>query len=131
MQTQGTRPFRAVEAVRGARAYRRQVAFRDSLATQLHAIHPNIARVHLTPVVTDVDGEARRQTLVSLYDAVGYAVAAPLGAHRAVRLLILDAFPAADWAIPQVFNAAYGVLAVNLPAAPPELGIDTAPVVTA
>ncbi|MET7760426.1 hypothetical protein ABZT27_37965 [Streptomyces sp. NPDC005389] len=131
MQTQGTRPLRAAEAINGARAYRRQCAFRDDLATRLHALHPGIARVHLTPVVTDVNGEARRQTLVSLYDSVGYAVAAPLGAHRAARLLILDAFPAADWSVPQIFNAAYGVLAVNLPEGPADLGIETAPAVTA
>ncbi|MFJ5143273.1 hypothetical protein [Streptomyces sp. NPDC088707] len=131
MQTQGTRPLRAVEAINGARAYRRQCAFRDSLATQLHAIHPGIARVHLTPVVTDMGGEVRRQTLVSLYDSTGFAVTAPLGAHRAARLLVLDAFPGADWSLPQIYNAGYGVLSVNVPEAPAELGIDTAPAVTA
>ncbi|MFF5790215.1 hypothetical protein ACFY8P_35245 [Streptomyces sp. NPDC012693] len=131
MQTQGTRPLRAAEAFRGARAYRRQMAFRDDLATQLHAIAPGIARVHLTPVMTDVDGTPRRQTLVNLLDCVGYSVVAPIGAHRAARLLIRDAFPGADWSVPQIFNAAYGVLSVNLPDAPAEAGLDTAPAVTA
>ncbi|MEU2120040.1 hypothetical protein ABZ567_31385 [Streptomyces sp. NPDC016459] len=131
MQTQGTRPLRAVEAFRGARAYRRQTAFRDDLAAQLHAIAPGAARVHLTPVMTDVDGTPRRQTLVHLVDAVGYTVQAPLGAHRAARRLLVEAFPSAEWDKPLIFNAACGVLVINVPDVPAELGIDTAPAVTA
>ncbi|MGW8762334.1 hypothetical protein ACWGN5_07525 [Streptomyces sp. NPDC055815] len=121
----------AAKMLRGAQAYRRQVAFRDDLAARLHHIAPGATRVHLTPVTTDVDGTIRRQTLVSLLDAVGYTVTAPIGAHRAARRLIVDAFPGADWDKPQVFNAAYGFLAVNVPAAPVELGVETAPAVTA
>ncbi|MFE5912045.1 hypothetical protein ACFQ6B_23585 [Streptomyces wedmorensis] len=123
--------LRAVEMIRGARAYRRNVAFRDDLATRLHDIAPGTARVHLTPVTTDVDGTVRRQTLVSLLDSAGYTVTAPIGAHRAARRLLVDAFPGADWDKPQIFNAAYGFLTVNVPASPAELGIETPSAVTA
>ncbi|MFB7029629.1 MULTISPECIES: hypothetical protein [unclassified Streptomyces] len=129
MQHQPTQ-LRAAEAIRGARAYRRQMAFRDNLATQLHAIAPRAARVHLTPVTVEVNGVERRKILVSLLDSVGYAVQAPVEAHRAARVLIIEAFPGADFTVPVVFNAAFGVLARNLDV-PAELGIDTAPAVTA
>ncbi|WP_329622960.1 hypothetical protein OG357_23125 [Streptomyces sp. NBC_01255] len=131
MQNQGTRLLRAAEAFRGARAYRRQMAFRDDLATQLHTIAPGIARVHLTPVTTDVDGTPRRQTLVNLLNSIGYTVEAPIGAHRAARRLLVDAFPAADWDRPLIYNVGTGYLMDNVPTAPAALGTDTAPEVTA
>ncbi|RSS60286.1 hypothetical protein EF909_06625 [Streptomyces sp. WAC01280] len=117
--------------IRGARAYRRNVAFRDNLAARLHDIAPGTTRVHLTPVTTDIDGAPRRQILVSLLNSVGYTVDAPIGAHRAARRLLVEAFPAADWNRPLIYNVGTGYLTDNVPAAPAALGTDTAPEVRA
>ncbi|MYR46635.1 hypothetical protein GTW67_32440 [Streptomyces sp. SID5910] len=92
------------------------------MASQLDKIAPGTTRVRTVPVTRD----DRRRTWVVLDDAAGRPVAAGLDAHRAAYGLVQRAFPLADWSVPRSYDARTGVLAVDEPTAPAELGLDTA-----
>lgn len=132
MQNQGIPAPRTVEALLGARAGRRRAQFVDVLARQLHEIAPGTTRVHIVPLVI----EDRRRMWVSLTNSVGYVVGTSAAQCRAAHGLLTRAFPAADWSRPRTYNVATGELAVDplivdALAVPAELGLDTAPAVTA
>ncbi|MFF8095719.1 hypothetical protein [Streptomyces sp. NPDC016675] len=118
---QRTRPLRAAQAIKGARAARRHTRFVTTVARQLDEIAPGTVRVRTVPVTR----ENRRRTFVVLDSATG-----PVGAdreqHRAAFGLLSRAFPGADWTRPQSYDARTGVLAIDQTAAPAELGLDTA-----
>ncbi|MDN5380695.1 hypothetical protein QEP66_00935 [Streptomyces sp. LB8] len=118
--TQRTRAPRAAQAIKGAHAARKRAQFVRIMAAQLDLIAPGTVRVHVIPVTCD----DRRRTWVVLDSATG-PVQADRDAHRAAYGLLTRAFPEADWSRARTYDARTGVLAVNEPAMPAELG--TAP----
>ncbi|MGC5398046.1 hypothetical protein ACPXCP_20220 [Streptomyces sp. DT20] len=103
---QTTRRLRAALAIRGARAARKTLAFRDVLARQLDDIAPGTVAVRTVPIWTDAaTGIPELRTWVALDDARGRAVVATREAHRDVRQLLASAFPRADWTAAQDFDA--------------------------
>jgi hypothetical protein len=75
-----------------------------------------------------VTHDGRRRTWVVLADADGRQISeTDRDAHRAALGLLTRAFPLADWTKPRHYDARTGVLAVDEPVAPAELGLDTAP----
>ncbi|MEK9521425.1 hypothetical protein MIU24_18825 [Streptomyces venezuelae] len=128
MQNQGTHPApRAAQAIDGARRARTRTLFVDVMARQLHAIEPGTVRVRTVPVLVD----DRPRTWVELVDVTGRPIATTAANCRAARNLLRSAFPSADWTRPRTYVASTGELAVDVLGAPAELGIDTAPTVTA
>lgn len=120
---QPTRAPRAAQAILGARRARQRSQFVRVIARQLDEIAPGTVRVRTAPVTRD----GRRRTWVVLDDAAGRPVEADREQHAAAYGLLSRAFPAADWSRPRAYDARTGVLAVDEPAAPAELGLGTAP----
>lgn len=117
---QTTRRPRAALAIRGARAARTALTFRDVLARQLDEIAPGTVAVRTVPIWTDAaTGTPQRRTWVTLDDARGHAVAATREAHRAVRQLLAAAFPHADWTAPLDYDARTACLTSPQPLAMP------------
>jgi hypothetical protein len=118
------RAARAAHALKGAAAARRRAQFVEVIARQLDEIAPGTVRVRTTPVTHD----GHRRTWVVLADADGRQTCeTDRDAHRAALGLLTRAFPLADWTKPRQYDARTGVLAVDEPVAPAELGLDTAP----
>ncbi|MFE6683964.1 hypothetical protein [Streptomyces sp. NPDC057729] len=123
------RPLRGALAIYGARSARRDMQRTAVIGRQLDQIAPSVATVRTVPVMTDgLGGSGRRYTAwVALDNALGQPVTADRTAHRAVRQLLLSAFPGADWSRPQTYDVTTGQLAILQPlTAPAGLGIDTA-----
>ncbi|MER8042559.1 hypothetical protein [Streptomyces sp. NPDC094032] len=127
MQNQGTPAPRAAAAIPGARAARRRAEFVDVVARQLHQIAPGTVRVRTVPVLV----EDRRRMWVELIDATGGVVSTSADQCRQAYGLLRRGFPAADWTRPRLYLAPTGELVDDTPRVPAELGIDTAPEVTA
>ena len=128
MQDQGTHPTsRAAQAIYGAHRGAARAQFIAVMARQLHTIEPGTVRVRTVRVLVD----DRPRTWVELVDSTGRAIATTADACRAAYGLLRRAFPSADWSRPRTYVAATGELAVDVLAVPAELGIDTAPAVTA
>ncbi|MFD4371531.1 hypothetical protein ACFWPY_08055 [Streptomyces sp. NPDC058527] len=128
MQHQGNhRTTPAAQAINGAHRGAARARFIGVMARQLHAIEPGTVRVRTVRVLVD----DRPRTWVELVDATGRAIATTPAACRAAYGLLRRAFPSADWSRPRTYNAATGDLAVDALGVPAELGIDTAPAVTA
>ena len=128
MQNQGTHPTtRAAQAIYGAHRGAARAQFIAVMARQLHEIEPGTARVRTVRVLVD----DRPRTWVELVDATGRAIATTPAACRAAYGLLRRAFPSADWSRPRTYVASTGDLAVDVVGAPAELGLDTAPAVTA
>ncbi|MFJ2017214.1 hypothetical protein [Streptomyces nodosus] len=108
-----TRALRGGEAILGARAARQRTRFVRIMAAQLDQIAPGTIRVHTAP------------TWIVLESATG-PIDADRDAHRAAYGLLQRAFPSADWTRPRTYDARTGLLAVDSPTVPAELGIDTA-----
>ncbi|MEU0458681.1 hypothetical protein ABZ322_38235 [Streptomyces sp. NPDC006129] len=114
--------LRAALAIKGAHAARRRTQFVAVLARQLDAIAPGTVRVHTAPTMH----HGRQTRAVVLYSAAG-VLAATREQRSAAYGLLGRAFPDADWSRARTYDAATGVLAVDEPIAPAELGLDTAP----
>lgn len=119
--TQATARPRAAQAVEGALAARKHLTRTGVIARQLDQIAPGTARVRITPVHTDRDGEQRVAQWVALDDALGLPLTADRAAHRAALGLLRRAFPAADWTQPHAYDTATGELTLDAPALPEEL----------
>ncbi|MEU2759358.1 hypothetical protein [Streptomyces sp. NPDC007094] len=121
--TQIIDPPRAALAIRGGQAGRRHITRTEVLRRQLDQIAPGVAVVCMVPVTT----AGAHGTYVMLLNDL----AQPIGdddAHRAAGRLIRAAFPAArDTA--HDYYVQTGCLIDAAPAAPADLGTDTAPVI--
>jgi hypothetical protein len=123
VNTQRTQGPRAVLAIKGAQAARRRTQFVAVVARQLDAIAPGTVRVHTAPT-THFGRETR---VVVLFSASGDVLPTTREQRSAAYGLLGRAFPDADWSRARTYNAGTGVLAVDEPVAPAELGLDTAP----
>ncbi|MFJ5999624.1 hypothetical protein [Streptomyces sp. NPDC092370] len=115
--------LRAALGIKGARAARRRTQFVAVVARQLDEITPGTVRVHTAPTTH----QGRKNRLVVLFSASGSALPTTREQRSAAYGLLGRAFPGADWSRPRTYDAATGVLAVDEPIAPAELGLDTAP----
>ncbi|MFM9613883.1 hypothetical protein [Streptomyces niveiscabiei] len=111
---------RAGQAIHGARRARQRTEFVRVVASQLDQIAPGTARVLVTPVTS----EGRTRKVVAL-EGVNGAVEADRAQHAAAYGLLTRAFPLADWSRPRVYDVRTGVLSVNEPFVPAELGLDS------
>ncbi|MFF4523421.1 hypothetical protein [Streptomyces bluensis] len=103
-------------------AARRRAQFVEVVARQLDQIAPGTVRVRVVPITH----KGRARTWVVLDSANG-PVDANLDAHRAAYGLLTRAFPNADWTRARTYDARTGELALDEPAAPAALGLDTTP----
>ncbi|MFC8584191.1 hypothetical protein ACFUGD_06500 [Streptomyces sp. NPDC057217] len=127
MQHQGTQ-LRAAEAILGARRAHTRTQFVNIMARQLHEIAPGTVRVRIVPVTVD----DRRRLWVELVDMTGRTVSNRAAQCREAVGLLRRAFPDANWSSqPRTYNAANGALTIDSLPVPVDLGIDTAPAVTA
>ncbi|AFU62172.1 hypothetical protein SV1_32 [Streptomyces phage SV1] len=128
MQNQGIHPTTpAAQAIHGAHRGAARARFIGVMARQLHEIQPGTVRVRTVPVLVD----DRPRTWVELVDSTGRPIVTTADACRAARNLLRSAFPSADWTRPRTYVAATGDLAVDVVGVPADLGIETAPAVTA
>ncbi|MFF5501231.1 hypothetical protein [Streptomyces roseolus] len=128
MQDQGNHTTPAAQAIYGAHRGAVRAQFIAVMARQLHEIEPGTVRVRVIRVLV----ADRPRMWVELLDGTGRAIASTPAACRAAYGLLRRAFPSADWTRPRTYVASTGDLAVDaLAAVPAELGIDTAPAVTA
>jgi hypothetical protein len=92
-----------------------------TLADQVRAAAPGIARVRMIPVYSDATGVGRRLIRVFLYDAAGLQ-SGDVAEARAVRELIRAAHPRADWSRMHAYDVALDRLsALAAPTGPREL----------
>ncbi|MFJ1731505.1 hypothetical protein [Streptomyces sp. NPDC088254] len=123
MNSQRIQTPRVVLAIKGAQAARRRTRFVATVARQLDAIAAGTVRVHTAPT-THFGRETR---LVVLFSRSGSVLPTTREQRSAAYGLLDRAFPGADWSRARTYDAATGVLAVDEPIAPAELGLDTAP----
>lgn len=123
MNPERTQTSRAALAIKGARAARRRTQFVAVLARQLDVITPGTVRVHTAPTLH----RGRKSRLVVLFSASGSVLPTTREQRSAAYGLLGRAFPDADWSRARTYDAGTGVLAVDEPITPAELGLDTAP----
>lgn len=109
---------RATLAVKGARNARRRTQLVRTVARQLDLIAPGTVRVRIVPVTAN--GQPR--TWVELSDASGRTVSSAAEQCRAAYGLLGRAFPGVEWDRARDYDARTGVLAVDEPTAPADLG---------